>query len=247
MASTNRVSREKPQALADAIEASNRGNRYGENYVQMFHGKKHNLADEGSYFVATNPTLNTAIALTTSITTWADSGATSSSALFMKNSELRTNASAKRVYFDYIKMTCVGAPTSATEWQYAIHTDDAAARYTSGGTALVPINPNADSSVVSIVTGYFGAVVTAAATNRRLVSRGMIRPSIPVVRDEFIIVSGPIELGGSYGAAAGVLSRIVVPTPPIIIGPQQQMVLSLWGVACAAASTWEFELCWWER
>lgn len=247
MASTNRVSRTKPQATADAIEASNRGGRYGEQYIQMFHGKKHNLADEGSYFVATNPTLNTAIALTTSITTWADSGATSSAAFFLKNGELRTNSDAKRVYFDYIKLTSVGVPTSATEWQYAIHTDDAAARYTSGGSAITPVNPNADSSVVSISTCYFGAIVTAAATNRRLVSRGMIRPSIPVTRDEFILVSGSVELGGCYQAAAGVLARIVIPMPPIIIGPQQQMVLSLWGVANAAASTWEFEACWWER
>ncbi len=246
MASTSRVSRTLPQATVDTNEASNRGGRYGEQYIQVLHGKKHNLADEGSYFVATNPTLNTAIALTTSITTWADSGATSSAAFFLKNGESRTAAFPKRIYFDYLRMTCVGAPTSATEWQYAIHLDDAAARYTSGGSAITPVNPNGDSSATSVATVYFGAIVTAAAANRRLVARGLLRPSIPVVRDEFTILSGGIE-GVNYGAAAGVLSKITVYAPPIIIGAQQQMVISLWGVASAAAATFEFESGWWER
>jgi len=65
MASTVKVNRTRPSASAENAEIGVRGSKYGEQFIQIVHGKKHNLADEGSYFIASSPTPGTPIALTT--------------------------------------------------------------------------------------------------------------------------------------------------------------------------------------
>jgi len=245
MASTSRISRTIPQATGDTIEASNRGARYGEQYVMPLHSPRHALADEGSYFVAVNATPGTGIAVTGSLTTFTDSGTTVGN-LFMKNTESRTAASPKRVYLDYIKLITVAGAATATTWMYAIVIDDNPVRLTSGGTALAPLNPNGDSSAVSIVTGSFGALVIAAATNRRLISRGNFKSTTPLPYDVFVLVSGGAP-GSAYAAADNVPGIFVDVCPPIIIGPQQNMLLSMWGLASAEIATFEHEIGWFER
>jgi len=246
MAETNRVSRSIPQATVDTNDASNRGGRYGEQYSAPLHSPRHYLADEGSYFIATNPTPGTAIAVTTSITTFAETAGAVAGAMLFKNTESRTAASPKRIYLDYIKLVVLGVPTSATAWQYALVIDDNPVRYTSGGSALTPVNPNGDSSETSIATVYFGALTTAVTNNKRLVARGNLRGVIPTTFDTLVIVSGGVEGGGSAVSAAA-SGRFVDNCPPIIVGPQQNLLLSLWGPSCAAAATFELEAGWWER
>jgi len=244
MADTSRVSREKPQGAADAAEASNRGGRYGEQYSIPAGLPRQALADEGSYFVAVNATPGTAIAVTGTITTFTDLG-TTCGALFLKNTESKTASFPKRIYLDYIKLICLTAPTSAVHWCYAIVMDDNPVRLTSGGTALVCNNVNMDSSVLSIASGSFGALVIAAAQNRRMIARGNLKGTIPVLYDVFYIVAG--QPGVSNTTVTTENGVFVESCPPIILGPQQNLLLSMWGVSNNAASTWEHEIGWWER
>jgi hypothetical protein len=164
----------------------------------------------------------------------------------MKNNELRTAAAPKRVYMDYIKLIVVAGAATAVNWQYAIVLDDSPTRYTSAGTALVPLNPNGDSSVASVVTGYFGALVIAAAANRRLIARGNLKGSKPVVYDTFLIVFGGAP-GSGHAAASTVPVQTVDCAPPVIIGPQQNLVLSMWGTSSNEIATFEHEIAWFER
>jgi len=241
-----RVSRGIPQGYPDTNPVPIRGGKYGEIISIGLYGKKHFLADEGSYFIATNPTPYTPIAVTTSIITFAETAGAVGVAMLLKNLEARSSQNGKRLYLDYIKLMVVGVPTSATSWQYALVIDDNPLRWTSGGSAITPVNPNGDCNLPSIAQIYFGALTTAVPNNRRLVSRGTLRGVIPTTFDEYIINSGSAE-GGSGFASAAASGKSVNQAPPIILGPQQNLALTLWGAANAAAPTFEFEMGWWER
>ena len=56
------VGRGLPQPLADGLEGEVRLSRYRDAMVANLMATKHMLADEGSYFVSTNPTPGTGLA-----------------------------------------------------------------------------------------------------------------------------------------------------------------------------------------
>jgi hypothetical protein len=241
-----RISRGIPQANPDTNPASIRGGRYGEIITMPLMGKKHVAADEGSYFVATNPTPATAVATTTSIVTFAETAGAVGVVMLLKNNDAISSQMPKRLYLDYIKLMIVQVPTSATSWQFALVIDNNPVRYTSGGSAITPVNPNGDVNPSSIAQLYFGALTTAVPNNRRLVARGTLRGVIPTTFDEFTILSGGVE-GGSGFASAAASGKSVNQVPPIILGAQQNLALTLWGASNAAAPSYEFEMGWLER
>jgi hypothetical protein len=212
--------------------------------VIPMHSTRHALADEGSYFLATNATPGTPIAATTNITGYADTAGAVGNFFYFRNADV--GRTGKRMYLDYIKLMVVAVPLSATSWQYAMVTDYGTARYTSGGTAIVPVSPNGDIGTPSIIQMYSGALTTAVGISKRLVSRGTLRGVVPTTFDTYVIVFGSLEGGGSAISAAA-SGRIVSTGPPIIIGPAQNLTLAMWGAANAAAPTFEFEIGWWER
>lgn len=247
MANTSRVSRSIPQPNVDTIDASTRGGRYGEQYTLPLHGAKHALADEGSYFVATNATIGTAVVITQSITVFAETAGALGGILYLKNTESKTAAAPKRIYLDYIKLLCTIVLTASTSTQYALVLDDNPVRYTSGGAAPTIVNPNGDSSTTTIASAYFGALTTAVPNNRRTVGRGTLRGVVTTTFDTLVIVSGGREGGGSFVSAAA-SGRFVDSVPPIIIAPQQNLLMSMWGASYAGAgATFEYEIGWWER
>jgi len=238
-----RTSRAIPQAAPDTNQTAIRTSRYGDLIVIPMHGKKHALVDEGSYFLATNPTIGTAISQTTNIVAYADTAGAVGNYFYWRNTDL---TGGKRVYIDYIKLMCAAVPVSATSWQYALVLDYGTARYTSGGSAITAVSPNGDIGTPSIVQMYAGALTTAVGISKRIVGRGTLRGVVPTIFDTFVILSGGIEGGGSMASAAA-SGRFVDVTAPIIIGPGQNLTLIMWGAANAAAPTFEFEVAWWER
>jgi hypothetical protein len=181
--------------------------------------------------------------MTASISTFAETAGAVGVTLFLKNTEPKGG---KRVFLDYIKLLTSVVPLNATSLQYALVIDDNPIRWTSGGTAITPVSPNGDSNIPSITQMYFGAITTAVPTNRRTVGRGTLRGVIPTVFDVLMIVSGGAEGGGSMASAAA-SGRQVENTAPIIIGPQQNLCLTLWGASYTTAAQWEFEVTFWER
>src|SRR3954463_1039360 len=99
---------------------------YGEVYTQPLVRKQHNLADEGSYFVATNnqtgivPTYGTSLVATSPFISIYNSNAVA------------------RLYLDYIALVAIaaGAQTTTAGYTAISVVTDSINRYTSGGSAL---------------------------------------------------------------------------------------------------------------
>lgn len=246
-----RVSRGLPQPTVDDGDKELRLDRYGSQIINVGAGGKQNLADEGAYYVATNPTPGTAVVFAT-VTAFADT-----TALFVFKNDDKAGTKAKRIYFDYIRLLLKGtAPTTAASWEYAIKTDaDVSRAPTAGSTAIIPVNPNADEASASIakVFAFSAAALTVPASSgaARLVSRGTLEQGLNVTGDEYVLAFGPADTvaGGNAltAARAAQPARFVNSAPPVILGPQQWMVFYVWFPVGGSAASLEYELAWWER
>jgi len=98
-----------PQSDQKAPVTNVRGGRYGEQYVLPLIPTKHLLADEGSYFIATNPTPGTALAYNVQAA-FSDTVPL----FYVQNNDSKANPFGKRLYLDYIKLICTTAPASST-------------------------------------------------------------------------------------------------------------------------------------
>ena len=237
------VTRAKGTAYSDAVECPQRGGRYGEAYVQSVSGSKvHALSDEGSYFIQKNATTGTGIASTAAVTAYD----ATKPFLYLYNSA--TASEGTRIYLDYLKLQVTSAGTNGTALWYDMVLDNIA-RYTSGGTASTFINPNMDSSATQSATGYAGALVApAASSDVRKVCGGAIRLVIPVVGDQYLFNFGSPSCTGSSLALAGTaITSFVSPAPPIVVGPGDSFLVYLWLPSQDGASSYEYELGFWQR
>lgn len=210
-------------------------------------------ADEGNFFLATNPTVGTGIAMVTSVV---DDVATASSThaqfsptMLVQNNWPTTDASQHRIYLQYLRVSVVTqAPTSASDWRFAFRGDNVSSRYTSGGTLIVPVNINMDSNNATRAVVYFGNITAAlpSASGGRLLSKGIVDYALPIIGDQWLFTFGDVAMP-SYQIAATALKQITIPCGPIIIGPGQNVTFEQWGTSNAAAPAFEFELGYVER
>jgi hypothetical protein len=252
------VSRVLPQPVViDGPESEGymRGSRYREAAVLSYVRKSHLLADEGSYFV----TNNSQSGLATSLLGTSFSQTTLSPFLIATNLD---SPGGKRAYLDYITLvtTAAGAMTGATltYLAFALSTDASVGRYSSGGTLLTPLSPNSDiSSAKSVLQIYAGALTLNAATaNARIqVGQRTLRPcastsAADVIGEEKILNWGGVEQGmfATYATLTAINSS-VHGLPPIVIGPQQCLILHLWspGGALTTGASYAPEMGWFER
>jgi len=244
MASTVKVYREQPSLNIDGETINTRGGRYGELYTVPIYPARSAIADEGAYFTVKNPTSGNGIATI--------AAATSDSALetyiLMRNNAV---AGQRRAYLDYLKLHCTAAGVGHTSSRYTMTIDNGVARYTSGAAmTAIPTNVNMDSGEASICTCIAGPLITTAATSAaRRVAHGVIRAAvINVVGDAHVFVFGG---GGSCayrGVAEGTTQMFsVIPAPPIVVGPQQSFLFSVWGASMSTGISFEIEMGWWER
>jgi len=251
-----RISRSLPQQDVDGGRDGEplRAGKYGEAVVLPMVRKQHNLADEGSYFVASSGSA-TGILFSPAVG-WV----ATTPCCVIYNSDTVT-ATSKRIYLDYINLvtTVVGSAASGlVRVEAAVYTDTGN-RYASGGTEITAniYSPNMDVAARnSVARAYFGAITASAAS-------GSVRPVVPyrVLR---ATVSGTVadvvgetkwfNFGGVEGALNGSITIananfITVPLPPIIIGPQQCVLLYVWQNVggTPVAATYAPEIGWWER
>ncbi len=205
------------------------------------------LADEGSFYLATNPTTGTAIATTTSVV---DDAATASAThaqnvpvMIISNPSNNTRS----IYPRYLRMLVAQAPTSATYWNFAFRADNVA-RYTSGGSLITPVNINTGVSSSSSAQIYFGAVVTTnlPSASARLLDAGSVTGGIPTAKDQWIFTFGDVSAPTNLLQAAA-NKNSTIPCGPIVIAPGWNLVLEMWGASNAAAPSWEFTLGYAER
>lgn len=221
----------------------NRVGKFGEGYVHVPFITKHVQADEGKYFVVSNPTPGTAVASAVSA-----SFSATAPMFILRNSDVTGGL---RLYLDYIKILPTVAPASGTSMQVAIQ-HDTTNRYTSGGTGPTSgVNVNGDDGSASVGQLYYtsgGALLTAAAAGSsvRLVHRSTPRSTIPAVLDEIAIqFGGWADAGSSSGTTAG---RSSSSGAPLIVAPQGSISVFIWFPSNAITGvSFEFEVAWSER
>lgn len=228
------------------VDVGSRYGSYGENFVLSLVRKQHVLADEGSYFTATNnqtgivPTYGTSLVATSPFITIYNSNAVA------------------RLYLDYIALVAIaaGAQTTTAGYTAISVVIDAINRYTSGGSALTAniVNPNMAANNVSGAIINCGAIVApAASAARTVVGIRNIRPSVSttvinVVGDMNLLTFGSVEgaTGSITVANANIMPQAL---PPVIIGPGQTALLYIWYpvVSAPSAATYAPEIGFWVR
>jgi hypothetical protein len=237
-----------PAMSAEGVSDSPvRANRLGELYAYITGKTNYAMCDEGSYFVATNPTPGTGIAGIAATGAFSDL----ESLLVVKNTAAA--GSGKNLYLDYLKLLVTVAGTSGTDHRFVSKIDGPSAnRYTSGGSDIVPVNPNGDGAAPS-ATVKFGALVTAAASaGARLVGGGILRrATIVVAADEFVFNFGgpmPNQLRpGTLAADSTTNVSCAVAHCPVILPPQWEYVLAVHAASQTVGTSYEFELGGWQK
>lgn len=238
------VARAKGTATPDssAIATPNRTGRYFESYVSPISNKEMFACDEGSQFVAINPTAGTGILGHPAPTTFDET----KPYLNLYNGN---TAGGARIYIQRILLveTAVSVGDTRVQMNFSI---DNINRYTSGGTALVLANTNMGSVTGSGLTAFAGATVApAASANRRLLGNYVIKgANIDVVWDQYEFIFG--STGGSSG---GLLTPTTTATqftrymPAVAIDPGQSFLMVQWAASMSTGPTYEVLIDYYER
>lgn len=203
------------------------------------------LADEGSYFVATNPTIGTGIAGIAA----ADGFDALETLFYLRNTD--SDSGAKRLYLDFMELACTVVDTNGTNVRYDMHIDNTS-RFSSGGTAITPVNVNMDSAAATIATLRFGAVVTTAASADVRYLGGRLVSSTDLVADdtfrfEFGSPGGGSNVISNLSAEATLPRGYIVAAPPVVLGPGDCFLFSINCASQSGAATWSFNAGWYER
>ncbi len=229
------LDRSIPTPVGQNTLSLTRGTRFGEPIVAPLGSKMYAYADEGSYFLATNPTMGTGIAGIAASTSF---DATETLLL------IRNTSSTKRVYLDFIDLVVTAAGSSGTTTGFSMTTDRGASRYTSGGSAITPVNPNLASTASYEGTVHFGALVTTAASvSVRPLGDFLVRSVIKVVGDSYRFTFG--DSGSNWECAGAAMegttiAKVNIPCPPVILGENDSFLLTDWGASQSGASSYQF-------
>ena len=220
---------------------------YGEIVTQPLVRKAHNLADEGSYFVANmgvsaqNRPIGTSYSATAP---W----------FIIQNQTV-----SQRLYLDYLAITAVTATTAASGANYtavAIAIDPIL-RYSTNGTAMTLLCPNLMASNPTGINAYgpSSSAMTASAASgsvRLIVPQRLLRPAasgtaLSVVGDVNLLNFGGVE--GAVGSITIANANIMPQNfPPVIIGPGHSAVIYTWlNATTPAAGTDLGEIGFWVR
>lgn len=246
-----RISRGLPQPDTDTDPIPNRVSRYGENFVSPVVPTKHNLADEGSYFVASNPTPGTGVAhaLVTAFS--------ATSALFaIKNGWTPTDPKAKRLYLDRLTLMLTAAPTAGVSLEFLIVLDPADRTPSANTTTIRGVNVNGDDSTASpadIEAFNAGALtVPAAGKLARQAARIKMPVGLNIIGDVYEVQFGGVDQGMAAPPLTAIKAaqpaKVVAHAAPVIVGPGQWCVIHRWALTEATTPpSYEWELGYFER
>jgi hypothetical protein len=235
--------RTKPSPGQQGEYVPTRFSRYGELIASPL-SERQRLSEEGSSFIAHNPTNDAATTLAGHVApVLADADDTMTKPFIF----IRVPANAtKLVYLDFIELECVVIGASGTEDNWADQLDTGTTRLSSGGTALTIVNPNMQSTETSILatTNHLlgGAVVSAAeSASVRHLGHGQLSDTIMVAGDRYLFTYG-------HTPSLGTVDRHVVNRPAVILGATDQYLLALYAPSQAAtAAVYKVRIGWFER
>lgn len=238
------IYRTRPTAFADGNSkdgSEGRNSTYAERYtIPMGGGSNWSFADEGSYYVATNPTLATGV-VGHAAPVVADTDT--------KPFVLIYNSGQKVIVPDFAQFEVTAAGTAGTINYVACYLDSkGSSAYSSGGAAVTPVSTRSDAPFGSGATMFAGAVVAAMSASKK-VGQQIVREVIPVVQDTITVV-----FGSPNGAARAALTTAgtatnhsVVYMPPVAIGPGGNFGLTFIRPSQSAAASYQFQFGYYER
>ena len=202
------------------------------------------LGDQGQVFVA-----NTAAAGPGQISAAVATFVETTPVLVLFNSS--TTAAPVNIYPMYMAghITVIGTGVAtACNWTFTL---DAGNRFTSGGAAMTVANVNMGSNIGSAAIVNIGAITATAATGaRRIVGNAVVKDTvIEVVHDTFSFNfgAGSQTWTSVLAANAAVQHHSSHSLAPLVIGPQQSMVVVAWGVTKPGGTTYEMHMGWVEK
>lgn len=233
--------RNRPTNNADSTQVvtASRTDPYSAAYIRQLDMKQ--AADEGSYFVVETTTPGTGVA---------GHAAPVAADLSTKPFIQIYNGGLLPITIDYvrIRMTAIGAGASTTDFD-SWYDQAGATRYSSGGTAMTPVNARSDLYATgSSGVVYFGAVVTGAAVQAKRIGHARVRSVVAVVQDDYVFSFGqPAGLSGALASSGTAILSAFVSMPPIVIAPGGNWLFVQWGVNQSGAHSMDAEVGYWER
>lgn len=241
VAITGEVDRTKPHAELDGTDIDPRLSRYRELMVIPSVLTKHPLVDEGSYFACNNG--QTGLATAAAPTAFS----ATNPFLIIFNGSDASDDFAQRIYLDYVMLLATAAGTGGTSLQFAV-TLDPGNRYVSGGSEITTnsktTGPTSTASLARVYAGNLTASA-ASASVKTLIGNRWMKGAIPVAGDQYTARFGSPDVTDSLTVST--IAQSVNSLPPMVIGPNQSLLVHVWLPAQSAASSFAPELGWWER
>ena len=192
-------------------------------------------ADEGSFFIATDPIrASTAVACTTQAL------ANTNPAIAIVNT-WPVGLNSPNLYLRYIKIVATAIAGSNTSVNYSSVLDNVVPKLTTlGAGVLTPVNTSTSAvggGTASRAVVYTGVNIAAAGSaSVRQVGAGQVEGNLNVAFDEWVIYFGPPAAGGDVNGTVTNAKRVSVFHAPVIIGPQWTYTLGFWGASQAASA-----------
>lgn len=235
------IARVLPTINSDAASGTpSRTGPYLEAYTLPLGSGDYFFADEGSYFHACNATLATGLAGHAAPVV-ADTDTKALLHLY--------NAGTKNIIPVYLHLEVTAAGTNGSIHYTTIYIDQkGSTARSSGGTAITPVSTKSGSSVATGAEVYFGAVVTAMSSSKK-VYQAIVREVIPVVQDTVTIrFGGPTAQSHAGLTTAGTATNhCIQDAPPIVIAPGGNLNIAQIRPSQSAASSYQFNFGYIER
>jgi hypothetical protein len=234
-----------PTKLGAGVRGDLRLSQYGEAYNLPIGNFRHTLSDQGTYFIAHNPTNDAATTLAGHpAPVLADVTTMTKPLVFFRNTSAA--GSDIRCYLDYVEIEVVTAGAAGTTSNWAAQLDTGASRVTTAGTAFTHVNPNMQSTTTPACAVQGGVVVTGTATaNMRELGHGQIRAAIEFAGDRLTFNFGGEPSPGA-NVVAGAASRHTITLPPVVLGATDQFLLALYAPSQSGAGIYKVRMGWWE-
>ena len=201
------------------------------------------LADEGSYYTCTNPTIDTTVAYGVLA-----AFATTTPMFLISNTD---PVGGRSIFLDYIKLRVTIAPASATNWKYVVEMDNSIRTSTAptGGVSrtILNTNPLVSNDFAGTVWAFTGGTVLTvmAAANARIIAHGALAQSIPIVLDELVLQFGRDD---SATVSVTTVGRRLASAPPVVIPPGCSCAIHQYGLSNAITGmSAEYSIGMWQR
>lgn len=237
------IAKARPTANSDgsAVVTPSRAGSYLEGYTIPVYPPRYAVADEGSYFYASNAADDTQI---TGHVAPAISDTDTKPILHL------FNGGSKDIYLDFIAIYTVVANASATRVFFDAYTDQKGTTCkTSGGTVATLVNNTRSSSSTSTGAVLTAGAVVAAPVSSRKVLHAMVRPIIGIALDQYTFGFGNgAGLSSALLVSGGAVTVVHTSGPPVVIAAGGNFMFTQIGPSGATtAMTFEYSMGWWER